>query len=391
MMDVVGNNIANVNTAGFKSAQITFGEAMAQTLSGPSGAGVESGGTNPLQIGLGVQVASIDGVFTQGAIQITGRPTDIAIQGDGFFILADSSGREYTRAGTFRWDESGNLVAPGGQLVQGWLADPTGVVQTQTSVQGINLPLSQVIQPVTTTEVEVGGNLSADAAIGDIHSTSIVVYDSLGEPQELLVDFEKTAANTWDVSATMNGSSLTLSSSSLTFDTSGALTSAGSITVTGYTPPGAAPINLDLDLSTGSPLVQFGGSSSAESMDQDGNAIGFLTDFSIAANGTISGQFSNGETKVLGMVATATFNNPSGLIRDGQTHFQASVNSGAPLVGEPGTGNRGLVAAGALEMSNVDLAQEFTNLIIAQRGFQANSRVITASGEVLADLVNLKR
>ncbi len=391
MMDVVGNNIANVNTAGFKSAQITFGEAMAQTLQGPAGSGLESGGTNPLQIGLGVNVASIDGVFTQGAIQITGRPTDIALQGDGFFILDDAGGRVYTRAGTFRWDETGNLVAPGGHLVQGWLADPTGVVQTQTAVQGINLPLSQVIDPVETSEVEVGGNLSADTAINDIHTTSIVVYDSLGEAQELLVEFEKTAANTWDLSATMNGTSLTLSSTSVTFDTNGNLSSAGSVTVSGYTPPGASPLNLDLVFDSNSPLVQFGGGSSAESVDQNGNAIGFLTDFSIAANGTISGQFSNGETKVLAMIALATFNNPSGLIRAGETRFEASVNSGQPLIGEPGNGNRGSLASGALEMSNVDLAQEFTNLIIAQRGFQANSRVITASDEVLADLVNLKR
>ena len=391
MIDVVGNNIANVNTAGFKSAQITFGEAMAQTLQGPAGAGVESGGTNPLQIGLGVQVASIDGVFTQGAIQITGRPTDIAIQGDGFFIIDDSSGRQYTRAGTFRWDESGNLVAPGGQLVQGWLADPNGEIQTQTSVQGINLPLSQVINPVETSTVHVGGNLSSDAAIGDSQTTSIVVYDSLGEPQELMVQFDKTAANTWQISASMNGTDLTLGSTAVTFDSDGNLTSAGTIAVSGYTPPGASPLSLNLVLDGNSPLVQFGGRSSAESVDQNGNAIGFLTDFSIAENGTISGQFSNGETKVLAMIATASFNNPSGLIRVGDTRFEASVNSGQPLIGAPGNGNRGTLASGALEMSNVDLAQEFTNLIIAQRGFQANSRVITASDEVLADLVNLKR
>lgn len=391
MMDVVGNNIANVNTAGFKSAQITFGEAMAQTLQGPAGAGVASGGTNPLQIGLGVQVASIDGVFTQGAIQITGRPTDIAIEGDGFFIIEDATGRQYTRAGTFRWDESGNLVAPGGQLVQGWLADPTGAVQTQTAVTSINLPLAQVIEPVETSTVDLGGNLSADAVVGDTHTTSIVIYDSLGEPQELMVEFEKTAANTWDISASMNGTTLTLGSTTVTFDTDGNLTSAGTIAVSGYTPPGASPLNIDLVFDSGSPLVQFGGNSSAESVDQDGNAIGFLTDFSIAGNGTISGQFSNGETKVLAMIATATFNNPSGLIRAGETRFEASVNSGQPLIGAPGNGNRGTLASGALEMSNVDLAQEFTNLIIAQRGFQANSRVITASDEVLADLVNLKR
>ncbi len=391
MMDVVGNNIANVNTAGFKSAQITFGEAMAQTLQGPAGSGVQSGGTNPLQIGLGVQVASIDGVFTQGATQITGRPTDIAIQGDGFFVLQGSSGRVYTRAGTFRWDESGNLVAPGGQLVQGWLADAAGNVQTQTAVTTINLPLSQVIDPVETSTVQLGGNLSSDMAVGEIHSTSIVVYDSLGNAQELLVEFEKTGANAWDVRGTMNGTSLTLSTGSVTFGPDGALTSSGTITVSGYTPPGASPINFDVVLDGASPLVQFGGSASAESIDQDGNAIGFLTDFSIASNGTISGQFSNGETKVLAKIATATFNNPSGLIRAGETRFEASVNSGQPLIGEPGNGNRGMLASGALEMSNVDLAQEFTNLIIAQRGFQANSRVITASDEVLADLVNLKR
>ena len=391
MMDVVGNNIANVNTAGFKSAQVTFEETLAQTLQGPAGSGLSRGGTNPLQIGLGVKVASIDGVFTQGATQVTGRPTDLAISGDGFFMLELEGQRVYTRAGSFRWDESGNLVAPGGYLVQGWTADDQGNIATQTAVSSINLPLSQVIDPVETSVVEVGGNLSSDSAIGHQHTTSIVTYDSLGEAHEMLVMFEKTAANTWDVTAQMDGNALTLSSTVATFDTAGNLTSPGSITVTGYTPPGAEPISIDLDMASNAPLVQFGGSSTAESFDQDGNAIGFLSNFSIAGNGTISGQFSNGETKVLAMVATSTFNNPSGLIRDGQTHFQASVNSGSPLIGEPGSGNRGLIAAGALEMSNVDLAQEFTNLIIAQRGFQANSRVITASDEVLADLVNLKR
>jgi flagellar hook protein FlgE len=391
MMDVVGNNIANVNTAGYKSAQITFGEAMAQTLRGPAGAGPNSGGTNPLQIGLGVQLASIDGVFTQGATQITGRPTDIAIQGDGFFILQNSTGRNYTRAGAFRWDESGNLVARGGQLVQGWVADAAGNVQTSTSLTAINLPLSQVIDPVETSEIQLGGNLSSDMAVGDIHTTSIVAYDSLGEPQEVLIELEKTGANTWDARATMNGVSLTLSSTSVTFGPDGALTSAGTISLSGYTPAGADPIAIDVVLDSGAPLVQFGGAASAESVDQNGNAIGFLTDFSIARDGTISGQFSNGETKTLAKIATATFANPSGLIRAGETRFEASVNSGQPLIGEASDGNHGSLAAGALEMSNVDLALEFTNLIIAQRGFQANSRVITASDEVLADLVNLKR
>ena len=391
MMDVVGNNIANVNTAGFKSAQVTFEEALTQTLQGPAGSGNSRGGTNPLQIGLGTKVASIDGVFTQGATQVTGRPTDLAISGDGFFMLELEGQRVYTRAGTFRWDESGNLVAPGGYLVQGWLADSQGDIATQTAVGKINLPLSQVIDPVETSSVEIGGNLTVDAAIGDIHTTSIITYDSLGEAHELVVEFEKTGANAWDVRGSVDGNAVTLSTTSVTFDTNGTLTSASTISVSGYTPPGADPIAIDLDLASAAPLVQFGGPATAESVDQNGNAIGFLTNFAISENGTISGQFSNGETKVLAMIATATFNNPSGLIRAGETHFSASTNSGEPIIGEPGGGNRGLVAAGALEMSNVDLAQEFTNLIIAQRGFQANSRVITASDEVLNDLVNLKR
>jgi flagellar hook protein FlgE len=391
MMDVVGNNIANVNTAGYKSAQVTFEEALAQTLQGPAGAGTARGGTNPLQIGLGVNVASIDGVFTQGAIQVTGRPTDLAVSGDGFFMLEQEGARVYTRSGSFRWDESGNLVGSGGFLVQGWTADNAGNIATQTAVSSINLPLSQVVDPVETDTVEIGGNLSSDYEIGDTHTTSIVTYDSIGDAHELLVEFTKTGANAWTASASMDGNALTLSSTAMTFDTNGDLTSAGTISLSGYTPPGAGAIAIDLELAGSGPLVQFGGSSTAESFDQNGNAIGFLNNFAIAENGTITGQFSNGETKVLAMIATATFNNPSGLIRDGDTHFTSSVNSGEPIVGEPGTGNRGLVAAGALEMSNVDLALEFTNLIIAQRGFQANGRVITATDEILADLVNLKR
>ncbi len=166
MMDVVGNNIANINTAGFKSAQVTFEEAFAQTLQGPSGAGTSRGGSNPLQIGLGVKVASIDGVFTQGGTQVTGRPTDLAISGEGFFVLEQDGIREYTRAGTFRWDESGNLVAPGGFLVQGWTADDAGNIATETAVSGIQLPISQVIDPVETGLIDLGGNLSADMAVG---------------------------------------------------------------------------------------------------------------------------------------------------------------------------------------------------------------------------------
>ncbi len=392
MMDVVGNNIANVNTQGFKASMITFQEALSQLIQAPSAGTATSGGSNPIQVGLGVVVGAIDGIFTQGASQVTGRGTDVAIQGDGFFIVEENGERFYTRAGAFAFDSAGNLISPSGQLVQGWLADPvTGLVDNQGPLTALNLPLAQVIDPNLTSVVEIGGNIDAQLPVGDAINASIVVHDSLGNPQDLVFTLTKTGSNAFTASATINGTAVTLSSTAFTFDTAGNLTSTNPITVSGYTPPGAAPMSFDLDFGTSSPLVQFGGPTSMEALDQDGNASGTLRDFAIAPDGTIVGQFSNGWTRTLGQVALATFNNPNGLVRVGDSNFQESTNSGQARIGDPGSADRGVLAASTLEMSNVELAREFTNLIIAQRGFQANSRIITASDEVLADLVNMKR
>ena len=391
MMDVVGNNIANVNTAGFKASQVTFAETISQILRGAGGAGNGRGGTNPIQIGLGVKVASIDGIFTQGASQVTGRNTDLAIQGQGFFVVSNGAERYYTRAGAFSFDEVGNLVSPGGLMVQGWTADATGVVDQNAPTGAITLPVGQVIDPIATTQVDVGGNLPADAAIGAVQSSSILVYDSVGNSHEVSFTFTKTASNQWSVTAGIGGTNYTLTPATLTFDSAGNLSSATPLTFSGFTPPGAAAMTFAVELAGPSAIVQFGGAATAEALTQDGQAIGFLRDFAIGDDGTIVGQFSNGETKILAQVATATFNNPAGLARVGDSQFGQTTNSGEPLIGAPGTGNRGLLSAGTVEMSNVELAREFTNLIIAQRGFQANSRVITTSDEMLAELVNLKR
>ena len=392
MMGVVGNNIANVNTVGFKASMITFQEALSQMIEAPAAGTATTGGANAIQVGLGVVVGSIDGIFTQGASQVTGRATDVAIQGTGFFVVNEGGQRLYTRAGAFSFDSAGNLITPSGQLVQGWLTDQTtGITDTQAPVTTINLPLAQVIDPNLTTVVEVGGNIDADLAIGDTNTFSITVYDSLGNPQGLVVTFTKTGANAFTASADINGTPVTLSSTSVTFATDGTLSSAGTITVSGFTPPGADPMSFDLDLATNQPLVQFGGPSSLEAFDQDGNASGVLRDFAIAGDGSIVDQFSNGWTRPLGKIALAAFNNPNGLVRVGESNFQESVNSGQARIGEAGTSDRGSMSASTLEMSNVELAREFTNLIIAQRGFQANSRIITASDEILADLVNMKR
>lgn len=391
MMDVVGNNISNVNTAGFKASVVTFQEALTQIIRGPSAENDNNGGTNPIQIGLGARVASVDGIFTQGASQVTGRNTDLAIQGDGFFVLESAGNRMYTRAGSFNFDGAGNLTAPGGARVMGWLADPNGNIDYAQPLETVSLPLTQVIEPIVTETVSLGGNLPADTAIGDSHITVISVYDSIGNAHELLATFTKTSANTWTISAEIDGVAATLDTTTVTFDTAGALTSASTINLTGITPPGAAPLDFDIDLATDAPLVQFGGTASMAAYSQDGNAIGFMRSFIIGEDGTILGQFSNGWNKTLGAIATASFTNPAGLMRGGESMYSETINSGEALVGVPGSGNRGLLSAGTLEMSNVDLAAEFTNMIIAQRGFQANSRVITASDEILSDLVNLKR
>lgn len=396
MMDVVGNNIANVNTAGFKSSQVTFQESLTQLMRGAGD------GTNPMQLGLGVKVASIDGVFTQGATQVTGRSTDLSIQGDGFFVMQQGQQRLYSRAGNFSIDGKGNLGANGFGLM-GWDVDPaTGNLDTSKPIAPITLPLGDVVEPRATSTMEIGANLTADAVAGDTVPTSIVVYDSLGKAHEVAVTFTKTATdNQWDVTATVAGTtgSPTMTPASLTFDgATGKLTAPtpepdGSILINlaGATPPGANEIQIAINLNGATPLVQFGGDSTADAFKQNGQAIGNLRGFAISDDGTITGQYSNGETKLLGAVATAAFANPSGLVRVGNSMYSTSTNSGDPLVGLPGTSSRGSLTAGALEMSNVDLAQEFTNLIIAQRGFQANSRVITASDELLSDLVNLKR
>ena len=391
MMDVVGNNIANVNTTGFKAAQVTFAEAISQTLSGASGSTDTRAGINPTQIGLGVNLGGVDRVFTQGASQVTGRTTDLAIQGDGFFVMEAGGERTYTRSGVFNFDDAGNLTAAGGRMVQGWMADADGTVDMNRPVSDINLPTGQLVDPEATTLVQIGGNLSADTAVAEQLQSSIVIYDSMGTAHEVEIVFTKAAVNSWTLSASVGGNPLTVADPNVTFDTEGALTSTITTTIGGYAPPGADTLDITLNFNSGANLAQFGGQPSMEARYADGSAIGTLSGYSIGEDGTIEGQFSNGTTVVLARIATAVFANNGGLLQVGDGNFRATAQSGIALVGPPGTASRGLLAPGTLEMSNVDLAKEFTNLIIAQRGFQANSRVITSSDELLADLVNLKR
>ena len=397
MMDTIGNNIANVNTVGFKSSQVIFQDLLSQVLKGASSpANGGAGGTNPAQVGLGVKVGAITTLFNQGASQSTGRATDVAIQGDGFFMANLGGQQLYTRAGSFSFDTAGRMVTPDGATIQGWAADRAGVIDHNQPVGVLSMPPGQVSPPSQTHGLTVTGNLPSDAATGTVLSTAIGVYDGEGVFNNITFQFTKTAtANEWSVTALdPTGTAIAGSTKTLDFDpTTGSLTTATPYT---FTPPGgtwdAAGITVSFG-KVGDPnaLVQFAGNPRVQAVSQDGSPVGELQSFSIAQDGLITGVFSNGRSKALGQLAITNFTNPAGLDKVGGTMFRATVNSGLPQVGVAGSGGRGLLSSGTVEMSNVDLAQEFTNLIVAQRGFQANSRVITSSDELLQDLVNLKR
>lgn len=375
MLDVTGNNIANVNTTGFKSSQVVFQDTLSQLLTGAGGAQDGVGGTNPAQIGLGVRVAGVTTNFTQGASQMTGRSTDMMIQGDGFFVVRKGAETYYTRAGSFDFDATGQMVLPGeGALVQGWMA-VNGVIDTTGPVTDLSVPAGTVMPAVASTSATYRGNLDAAAADGTVLHRTIDVFDSTGTARTLTLTFTKSATG-WAVEA--SDGTATVASTAMAFDAAGALTSPTSLTVGGVA----------VDLST---VTGFAGLDTIKADTQDGQAAGTLQSFTLGADGTIMGSFSNGMKQAIGRIALSAFTNPSGLEKAGGSLFRTTVNSGEPAIGTAGTGARGTLAGGALEMSNVDLSSEFTSLIVAQRGFQANSRVITTSDEVLQELVNLKR
>lgn len=397
-MDVIGNNIANVNTVGFKASRVTFEEGFSQLLQGasrpPGDSGNITGGSNPMQIGLGMNVSSVDLLFTQGNLEATGINTDLAIQGSAFFVVSDGARQYFTRSGNFQLDADGRLVSSSnGLVVQGRVAED-GVLGD--IIQDIRLPFGQRSAAQATRTVLMAGNLDAEAEIGDIRQTSITVHDAMGVRDELTVTFTKVSSTQWDYEVTMaDGAPVSGATGSLNFDNEGRLVAPLPTDPFVYTPAGgASDVSLTLDFGSAGGLgglSQFASPSSAVIRSQDGYTMGNLERFSIDQTGTITGAFSNGITMVLGQVALASFNNPAGLLRTGDNMYQSSANSGSAVLGYVNEGIQSTITPGALEMSNVDLAQEFTNMIRAQRGFQSNARVITTSDEMLQELVSLKR
>lgn len=374
MLDVTGNNIANVNTTGFKASQAQFTDTLSQMLTNTAAPRPGVGGTNPAQVGLGVQVSEITTNFTTGAQQSTGRATDMMISGDGFFVVQNDGQQYYTRAGSFDFDGNGNLVSADGSFVMGWAAS-NGAINTNGAIAPLQLPTTTLSGARATENITFDGNLPSDAEEGTALTRDVEVYDGLGNARIVTLTFTKGTDQEWNVSVNDDGA---VTTSSITFDATGALTSGGTLNLGG--------IAVDL-----SELTGFAGMTTAAVAARDGQQAGALQSFTISPDGTIVGAFSNGVKEDLGMIALANFDNPSGLEKAGGSLFTASPNSGAPQIGEAGRDGRGALVGMALEMSNVDLSQEFTNLIIAQRGFQANSRITTTSDEVLQELVNLKR
>jgi flagellar hook protein FlgE len=351
---------------------------------------------------MGVGLAGITSVFSQGALQTTSQPTDVAIVGNGFFVVNNGQQNYFTRAGDFALDSQGNLMTQQGHYVQGYKAT-NGVLSTTAALSNIQISPGTNLPPKATTQVALDLNLNANAAVGDKFSTTIDAYDSLGKPHTLTYTFEKTGANAWNYSITIPGAdvgstaAVEINKGSMTFNNTGQLTAPAAdvsgIKITGLA-NGAADLTFTWQVknSTGtSRISQFNNPSGTSQATQNGYTSGTLTGFQIDSNGYVQGTFSNGQVQILAQLVLANLNNPQGLIRQGQNMFVASNFSGEPIIGAAGTAGRGTFIGSALELSNVDIAQEFTTMILAQRGYQANSRVITTTDEVVQEALNLKR
>ncbi len=492
-LSAIANNLANQNTTGYKDKRVLFTDLFYQSL-GTTGSG------DPVQLGAGTQVGTLPSTFTQGSVQSTGVPTDVAIQGGGFFIVQKDGVTSYTRAGDFSVDTNNFLVTSEGQQVMGYPA-VNGVIDTGTAVQPLQLGAGSISPPATTGNLQVQTNLDAGAAVNTGFSTPLTIFDSLGNSHVLTLTFTKVAANAWNYSLAIPGADLNptlvggvptpqtgiLASGSLGFDGNGVLTAssagtagapayvgtgtgtisgvaagAGSAaetititaldathfsvsgsasgllgTATAGTPftsgqinftiaaggtafvpgdaftiattpgtlanitaiaingfaDGAANMTFNWNLLNGiTPLLtQVAGPSSTSATQQDGSASGSLVSFAIGNDGTVTGSFSNGKTAALGQLALASFANEQGLQLEGNTDYGLTLASGQAVIGVAGTGGRGNLSGGSLELSNVDIASEFANLIVAQRAFEANAKAVTTFDQITQDTINLKQ
>ena len=460
-MDVIGNNIANVNTVGYKKSRVAFQDMLSQTLRGSSSPTTTRGGINPLQVGLGMSLASIDVVHTSGSFESTGKNTDLSIEGEGFFMLGDGDNIYYSRAGNFDFDFNMSFYnKSNGMFVKGILADAAGIINPKGDIVDINLASQLSSPPHATSNIDFAKNLdsraevqigtdstahttgsttsftlapaslpitkvivedsggtlltedaangfSVDYTTGEVtiaagaatenytityqtpnYATSISIFDSKGDVHTANVYYTKVADNTWEIDTAIDNVFNAGGKGVLAFDpvTGKLLTSTVNNAVQSVS--GAADLDFSLDFTN---ATEYAGEFTITYTAQNGYTAGDLTGISVDTKGVLTGTFSNGQRRNLAQVTIATFSNPAGLIKSGNNLYQTSNNSGEPNKGIPGIAGRGIIKPETLEMSNVDLSQEFVDMIVTQRGFQANSRIITTSDQILEELVNLRR
>ena len=448
-MDVIGNNISNINTTGFKRNRVNFQDLLYQQLQGAARPTEDLGGVNPKEVGLGMSIASIDTIHIQGSLQTTGVQTDLAIIGNGFFILDDMGKQLFTRAGTFSVDADGVMVNPAnGMKVQGWMARE---VEGYT-ILDVSRPVEELVIPVggkdparATTMINFACNLdkripelpenpTGDQIIRSTWSTTIEIFDSFGDKHIMQVEFTRVpgTANSWNAAVNVDPQNEVPTNATIgfgeeppavggpttfivNFSNNGTLLSAedGAGNVSGA--GGQVQMNVAYDVQAATAnedgtlvrqefvlnlgtvggftnsITQYAESSSSKAVEQDGRTMGYLDNFTIDSSGIITGVFSNGSTRTLAQVALATFPNQGGLEKAGDNTFRMSNNSGMANIGPSGIAGKGKIIAGTLEMSNVDMADQFVDMIVTQRGFQANSRTIQTADQLLQELLSLKR
>jgi flagellar hook protein FlgE len=395
-LNVIANNLANLNTDGYKDENLNFSDVFNQMQS-------VSGNGDPIQFGSGVGVEGETSNYADGTVSSTGEASNMALQGNGFFVVQDqTNGQEsFTRDGDFTVNSQGQLCTPQGQLVMGYPA-VNGQISTSTALAPISVNQASNIPATATSSFQMNTNLDAGAATGATFSSPITVYDSLGTSHVLTVQYTNTGANTWSYNITIPGSdvgaagtSQTVGSGTLSFNSSGNLTSPSSpitgINITGLA-DGAANMSLSWNLtgSGGTPtLTQQDSTSATSATTQNGYGVGTLTGYSVLPDGTVQGQFSNNQTLALGQAAVAGFANVQGLSQLGGNDLQATFASGAPVIGQAGAGGNGTITGGAVEESNVSLSTEFANMIVAQQGYEANAKVLTTMDQVSQATIQL--
>jgi flagellar hook protein FlgE len=421
--DVISNNIGNTSTIGFKNTKANFSEQFSQIYNygrtPDNEAGIGVGGMNPYQLGTGVKVSSITTDMSQGVIESTNRPLDLALQGDGFFIYNMNGKDVYSRAGALNQDTDGNIVDSGtGAFIRGYnvetdangriVKDSSGNNVLSRSVENVQISPNTVSSPRQTETVKVGGNLNANSPDGTTRQTSINIYDDIGGPRTLSFTFSKTATpNEYTVDITIDGNALNLANNAITFNADGTLQTPTNLNITAAELNAAlggatvfdetTPKNLNIVLADPNNLIsdsltQFAGPNTATAKQQDGYKTGDLLGMNVDAEGKIWGSFTNGQSEVLGQVLVAKFANPEGLIRDGNNFMVESANSGSPNIGTAGESFMGTSVVGmALEQSNVELTDEFTDMITTQRAFEAASRTILVTDQMLSLINMLKR